>query len=105
MNLTSNRTLFVTALAAAGRAVPPHRSGFAAGLNNTCRQAGTALGVACWGAIAGSPAQTDRFVAHLHVPPYRGSRRASRRWPSGPLRWAGERTRHQPEIKLRAASG
>jgi MFS transporter, DHA2 family, methylenomycin A resistance protein len=55
------------AVAAAVRAVPPERSGLASGLNNTARQTGTALGVACYGAIAGSPAQAGRFVTHLHV--------------------------------------
>ncbi len=48
-------------VAAAVRAVPPERSGFASGVNNTARQAGTALGVAIFGAVAGS----GRGGAHL----------------------------------------
>ena len=52
-------------VAAAMRAVPADRSGLASGINNTARQAGTALGVAIFGAIAGSPAQAGHFVAAL----------------------------------------
>jgi len=52
-------------VAAAMRAVPPERSGLASGINNTARQAGTALGVAIFGAVAGSPARADHFVAAL----------------------------------------
>ncbi|HEX4094121.1 MAG TPA: MFS transporter [Trebonia sp.] len=52
-------------VAAAMRAVPAWRSGLASGINNTARQAGTALGVAVFGAIAGSPARADHFVAAL----------------------------------------
>jgi hypothetical protein len=33
--------------------------------DNTARQAGTALGVAVFGAVAGSPAHPDRFIAAL----------------------------------------
>jgi DHA2 family methylenomycin A resistance protein-like MFS transporter len=57
-------------VAAAVRAVPAARSGFASGVNNAARQTGTALGVATYGAIAGSPSQAERFVseyAHLAV--------------------------------------
>jgi DHA2 family methylenomycin A resistance protein-like MFS transporter len=53
----------VPAVTAAIRAVPPERSGLASGVNNTARQAGTALGVAIFGALAGSPAHTHHFVA------------------------------------------
>ena len=52
-------------VAAAMRAVPAERSGLASGVNNTARQAGTALGVAIFGAVAGSPAHADHFIAAL----------------------------------------
>jgi MFS transporter, DHA2 family, methylenomycin A resistance protein len=54
------------AVTAAIRAVPPEQSGLASGVNNTARQVGTALGVAIYGAVAGSPAHTQHFVATLH---------------------------------------
>jgi MFS transporter, DHA2 family, methylenomycin A resistance protein len=57
-------------VAAAVRAIPPERSGFASGVNNASRQTGTALGVAIYGAIAGSPSQAAAFTAsyeHLAV--------------------------------------
>lgn len=57
----------VAVVAAAVRAVPAHRSGFASGMNNTARQTGTALGVAIFGAVAGPPAEAARFVARLHL--------------------------------------
>jgi MFS transporter, DHA2 family, methylenomycin A resistance protein len=50
---------------AAMRAVPADRSGLASGINNTARQAGTALGVAVFGAVAGSPANALHFIAAL----------------------------------------
>jgi MFS transporter, DHA2 family, methylenomycin A resistance protein len=49
-------------VAAAMRAVPADRSGLASGINNTARQAGTALGVAVFGAAAGSPANALHFI-------------------------------------------
>ncbi|MBO0804398.1 MAG: MFS transporter [Nocardiopsaceae bacterium] len=49
------------------RAVPPERSGLASGINNTARQVGTALGVAVFGAAAGSPALTSHFITAMHV--------------------------------------
>jgi MFS transporter, DHA2 family, methylenomycin A resistance protein len=52
-------------VAAAMRVVPAERSGLASGINNTARQAGTALGVAIFGAVAGSPAHADHFIAAL----------------------------------------
>jgi DHA2 family methylenomycin A resistance protein-like MFS transporter len=55
-------------VAAAVRAVPAERAGFASGLNNAARQTGTALGVAIFGATAGAPGDTARFcrsVNHL----------------------------------------
>jgi DHA2 family methylenomycin A resistance protein-like MFS transporter len=53
-------------VAAAVGAVEPGRAGLAAGLNNTARQAGGVIGVACFGALAGSPIATGAFVAGLH---------------------------------------
>ena len=55
-----------SSVAAAVRAVPVARSGLASGVNNTARQAGTALGVAVFGAVAGTPADAGAFVAGLH---------------------------------------
>jgi MFS transporter, DHA2 family, methylenomycin A resistance protein len=52
-------------VAAAMRTVPAGRSGLASGVNNTARQAGTALGVAIFGAVAGSPAHADHFITAL----------------------------------------
>jgi DHA2 family methylenomycin A resistance protein-like MFS transporter len=54
-------------VAAAIRSVPPDRSGLASGINNTARQAGTALGVAIFGAAAGSPARVSHFMTAMHV--------------------------------------
>jgi DHA2 family methylenomycin A resistance protein-like MFS transporter len=42
-------------VAAAMRAVEPERAGLAAAVNNTARQAGTAIGIAIAGALAGNP--------------------------------------------------
>ncbi|MEV0052003.1 MFS transporter [Saccharopolyspora shandongensis] len=53
-------------VAAAVGALGPRRSGLASGVNNTMRQTGTALGVAVFGAIAGSPAAPADFTAGLH---------------------------------------
>lgn len=52
-------------VATAIRAVPAQRSGSASGINNTARQAGTALGVAVYGAIASNPAHPGHFIAAL----------------------------------------
>jgi MFS transporter, DHA2 family, methylenomycin A resistance protein len=52
-------------VATAIRAVPAERSGLASGINNTARQAGTALGVAIYGAIAASPTRSDHFIGAL----------------------------------------
>jgi MFS transporter, DHA2 family, methylenomycin A resistance protein len=60
-------TFTAPAVAAAIRAVPPERSGLASGVNNTARQAGTALGVAVYGAVAGPPAHVAGYVTALHV--------------------------------------
>lgn len=52
-------------VAAAMRAVPADRAGLASATNNTARQAGGAIGIAAYGALAGNPAQ-HRFVTGLH---------------------------------------
>jgi DHA2 family methylenomycin A resistance protein-like MFS transporter len=54
-------------VAAAVAAVPPDRTGLASGVNNTARQAGGAIGIAGYGAIAGQPAATARFLTGLHA--------------------------------------
>jgi DHA2 family methylenomycin A resistance protein-like MFS transporter len=54
-------------VAAAISAVPPERSGLASGANNTSRQAGGALGIAAYGAVAGSPNDPAAFVSGLHA--------------------------------------
>lgn len=52
-------------VATAIRSVPADRSGLASGINNTARQAGTALGVAIYGAIAGSATQPGHFISAM----------------------------------------
>jgi MFS transporter, DHA2 family, methylenomycin A resistance protein len=52
-------------IAAAMGAVQADRAGLAAAVNNTARQAGGAIGIAAWGAVAGSPASA-RFVHAFH---------------------------------------
>ena len=52
---------------AAVSAAPRDRSGLASGVNNTARQAGGALGIAAYGALAGSPARTGHFLGGLHA--------------------------------------
>lgn len=52
-------------VAAAMRAVPEGRSGLTSGVNNMARQAGGAIGVAGYGAIAGSPLIAHGFVRGL----------------------------------------
>jgi DHA2 family methylenomycin A resistance protein-like MFS transporter len=52
-------------VAAALGAVAPERAGLASAVNNTARQAGGALGIAAFGAIAGAPGGSG-FVAGLH---------------------------------------
>jgi DHA2 family methylenomycin A resistance protein-like MFS transporter len=53
-------------VAAVVRATPPDRPGLATGVSNTARQAGTAAGVAAFGAIAGPTAPAGPFVAAVH---------------------------------------
>lgn len=54
------------AVVAAAVAAAPDRSGLASGVNNTARQAGGAIGIAVYGAVAGSPTDPSRFVTGLH---------------------------------------
>ncbi|MGY2873879.1 MFS transporter, DHA2 family, methylenomycin A resistance protein [Marmoricola sp. URHA0025 HA25] len=54
-------------VAAAIGAVTPDRSGLASGVNNTARQAGGAIGIAAYGAVAGTPAKAVPFLHGLHV--------------------------------------
>jgi MFS transporter, DHA2 family, methylenomycin A resistance protein len=54
-------------VAAAIAAAPADRSGLASGVNNTARQAGGAIGIAIYGAIAGSPDDTASFMTGLHL--------------------------------------
>jgi len=52
---------------AAVSAAPANRSGLASGVNNTARQAGGALGIAAYGALAGAPARAGHFLTGLHA--------------------------------------
>jgi DHA2 family methylenomycin A resistance protein-like MFS transporter len=54
-------------VAAAMRSVPDSRSGLASGANNTARQACGAIGVALFGAFAGSPDSVGSFLTGLHA--------------------------------------
>lgn len=54
-------------VAASIAAAPPERSGLASGVNNTARQAGGAIGIATYGAIAGRPDRAGHFLTGLHV--------------------------------------
>ncbi|MFL5842882.1 MAG: MFS transporter, partial [Thermoleophilaceae bacterium] len=54
-------------VAAAMAAVPRARAGLASAVNNTSRQAGGAIGIAAFGAVAGSPAHPRDFVAGMHT--------------------------------------
>lgn len=59
--------LTAAAVAAAVGGVPAGKAGVASGVNNTARQACGALGIAVFGAIAGSPARPAAFVHGLHL--------------------------------------
>ena len=48
-------------------AAPPQHAGLASGVNNTARQAGGAIGIAAYGALAGDPAQHEAFIRGLHI--------------------------------------
>jgi MFS transporter, DHA2 family, methylenomycin A resistance protein len=54
-------------VAAAMGSVPDSRSGLASGANNTARQACGAIGVALFGALAGSPNSVGSFLSGLHT--------------------------------------
>ncbi len=54
-------------VAAALGAAPAGRAGLASGVTNTARQAGGAIGVAAFGALAGPATQRAQFVAGFHV--------------------------------------
>jgi DHA2 family methylenomycin A resistance protein-like MFS transporter len=54
-------------VAAAVDAVEPARRGLASGVNNTARQAGGAIGIATFGAIAGPARAGAAFVSGLHL--------------------------------------
>jgi DHA2 family methylenomycin A resistance protein-like MFS transporter len=54
-------------VAAAVAALEPERAGLASGMNNTARQAGGAVGIAVFGAVAGSVARPAGFVAGLQT--------------------------------------
>jgi DHA2 family methylenomycin A resistance protein-like MFS transporter len=54
-------------VSAALASVPPDRTGLASGINNTARQAGGAIGIAAYGALAGRPSATTHFLHGLHV--------------------------------------
>jgi MFS transporter, DHA2 family, methylenomycin A resistance protein len=88
-----------TFVAAAVGAVPTEHAGLASGGEQHCAAACGAISVAVCGAVAGSPADPDRFLASLHLaalataglflvcawPPQSSSRPAVRR-PTGPRR-------------------
>ncbi|WP_017981854.1 MFS transporter [Amycolatopsis methanolica] len=59
--------LTTAVVAAAVGGVPAGKGGVAGGVNNTARQACGALGIAAFGAIAGSPAHPAAFVHGLHA--------------------------------------
>ncbi|MDQ0382319.1 MFS transporter [Amycolatopsis thermophila] len=59
--------LTAAVVAAAVGGVPAGQAGVASGVNNTARQACGALGIATFGALAGSPAQPASFVHGLHT--------------------------------------
>ncbi|MDR0360462.1 MAG: MFS transporter [bacterium] len=54
-------------VSAAMGAVSRERSGLASGVNNTARQAGGAIGIAAFGALAGSVARPQAFLAGMHA--------------------------------------
>jgi len=59
--------LTAAVVTAAVTGAPPERAGIAGGVNNAARQAGGALGVAVFGAVAGEPAMRGQFEHGLHL--------------------------------------
>jgi len=55
------------AVVAAAVGAVKERSGLASAVNNTARQAGGAVGIATYGAVAGSAADARSFVSGMHV--------------------------------------
>jgi MFS transporter, DHA2 family, methylenomycin A resistance protein len=55
------------AVVAAAVAAVPDRAGLASGVNNTARQAGGAIGIAAFGALAGPPTDAAGFLTGMHV--------------------------------------
>jgi DHA2 family methylenomycin A resistance protein-like MFS transporter len=55
------------AVVAAAVGAAGSRSGLASGVNNTARQAGGAVGIAAFGAVAGSASNARLFVSGLHL--------------------------------------
>ena len=62
--------LTAAVVSAAVASLPPDRAGLASGVNNTCRQAVGAVGIAVYGAVVGQPAG---MVAGLHTLAWVGS--------------------------------
>jgi MFS transporter, DHA2 family, methylenomycin A resistance protein len=54
-------------VAAAMGSVPAPRAGLASAVNNTARQAGGAIGIAAFGALAGSPTNHETFLAGMRT--------------------------------------
>ncbi|WP_051871280.1 MFS transporter [Streptomyces sclerotialus] len=65
--------LVTAAVSVAMRGAPATQKGVAGGANNTARQAGTALGVALYGAISGPAAPAAPFVARVHLLAWTGT--------------------------------
>ncbi|WP_232665504.1 MFS transporter [Pseudonocardia sp. TRM90224] len=65
--------LTAAVMAAALQAAPAGRAGIASGLVTAARQAGTAIGVAVFGAVAGAPTDTAGFVTGLHTVAWTGT--------------------------------
>lgn len=59
--------LTTAVVAAAVAAVAPDRAGLASGVNNTARQAGGAIGIAAFGALAGPPTDPAGFTRGIHA--------------------------------------
>jgi DHA2 family methylenomycin A resistance protein-like MFS transporter len=60
-------SLLTPAVVAAAVGAVKERSGLASAVNNTARQAGGAIGIATFGAVAGSASNARVFVSGMHV--------------------------------------